>query len=116
MIYPTLIILKEKMKYITLLMLICLFFTVRLEDPYENLEKLLCTFDDEKECKLYDNCCWVKQTNRTTRVEEAFCAKITKDQYDYAYEKTWNEYDDISIECSGKYLYVASLLMLLFVF
>ena len=48
--YQTLIILKDLMKYITLFMLICLFFTVRTKESYlEMFEK--CMSLEEEECK-----------------------------------------------------------------
>ena len=115
--YQNVIILKDKMKYITLFMLVCLFFTVRsvgdLPDDYPNCSPL-----QEKECKDFEetesgyNCCWFKGKDVVTSA--TFCMAVEMEKF----EETFEEYKgaDVSLDCSGKYLYVASLLLLLFVF
>ena len=108
------------MKYITLFMLICLFFTVRSEEEEEDFVN--CTNFDEEECKEIKehssgwNCCWFKGTRKFDGYESEICEPILMEDYEKSVESLKQHWDDLVLDCSGKYLYVASLLMLLFVF
>ena len=104
------------MKYITLFMLICLFFTVRTNEE-DNVPD--CP-QEEKACKDFEekdgyNCCWGKGKAAAQEVSSCFPIKMAdfEDRFDEL-EKTVSS--DFSLDCSGKYLYVASLLLLFFVF
>ena len=106
------------MKYITLFMLICLFFTVRTKESYlEMFEK--CMSLEEEECKATKekdgfNCCWAK--TKLEGIDTAACQLMTMKFFEDNLEEAEYIMDEVSIDCSGKYLYAASLLLLLFVF
>ena len=119
--YQTLIILKDKMKYITLFMLICLFFTVKSEEELNDYFTK-CTTLDEEECKEIKEhssgykCCRFKGTRKVDGYETDYCGAFFIEDYDSRVESFKQHWDDLIFDCSGKYLYVASFLMLLFVF
>ena len=116
--YQNVIILKDKMKYITLFMLVCLFFTVRSEgevpDDFPNCSPL-----QEKECKDFEktesgyNCCYLKAKSAGESIN--LCMAVEMEKFQEALD-FYKDADDVSLDCSGKYLYVASLLLLFFVF
>ena len=100
-------------------MLICLFFTVRSnEDTAEDETEPNCDYG-EKECKDFEktngyNCCWAK--GKFEGQETKGCIPIKMDDFQKKFDELEKDVKDLSVDCSGKYLYVASLLMLLFVF
>ena len=105
------------MRYIALFMLICL--TVSFEDPYENIH---CVIENEKDCKDTEEapgglkCCWFKGKSKLGGKKEEYCTQVVKKEFDIFLDGLEATNDDVSLDCSGKYLYVASLLLLLFVF
>ena len=107
------------MKYITLFMLICLFFTVRTQEEGNEEENELDCPNEEKACKDFKekdgyNCCWFK--GKYEGQEQKGCTTVKMEDFEKTFEDAKEDYDDLSLDCSGKYLYVASLLLLFFVF
>ena len=62
------------------------------------------------------NCCWYKGIYEG--LEDKGCIPVKMTEFDKTLENVKDELDDdnATLECSGKYLYVASLLLLFFVF
>ena len=111
------------MRYIALFMLICLFFTVSFENPLDALDNINCLFEKEKDCKDAEQdsasgikCCWFKGKPKTGGEKEEHCTPVVKKEFDIYLDGLKSVNDDVSLDCSGKYLYVASLLLLFFVF
>ena len=122
------------MRYITWLMIICLFFTVRSEgetetpdvegDPEEDTgDNLTCSFETEEACKESEKnsltkakCCWLDGKVKIGEIPYQECVIVPDGQFDTKLKTYKATYDDVSLDCSGKYLYVASLLLLFFVF
>ena len=122
------------MRYITWLMIICLFFTVKSEeetetpdveeDPEDDIgDSLTCSFETEKACKESEKnsltkakCCWLDAKLKIGEIPEQGCVLIPDGQFDTLLKSYKATHDDVSLDCSGKYLYVASLLLLFFVF
>ena len=99
-------------------MLICLFFTVRSEEDNTG-GILICGGLEEKACKDTEekdgfNCCWYEA--KAAGEETKTCITMEMKNFEDYFDETKKVIDDLSIDCSGKYLYVASLLLLFFVF
>ena len=109
------------MRYIALFMLVCLFFTVRSLDP-DDVGDIGCGFEKAKDCKnsketvAGTKCCWFEGKPKIGGEKENYCFPIYMKEFKNIYDSNKALYDDLSLDCSGKYLYVASLLLLLFVF
>ena len=101
-------------------MLICLFFTVRSDDDDEEVVLKCNQITSEEKCKEVkeqkgQNCCWVKWKAGIIDLMPS-CEQIKMEEFEETLETAKETYEKVSIDCSGKYLYVASLLLLLFVF
>ena len=115
-------------------MIICLFFTVRSQettgepeapedDDEPNGDNLTCSFETEKDCKESEKnsltkakCCWLDAKIKVGEIPDKKCVIIPEGQFDALLKGYEATHDDVSLDCSGKYLYVASLLLLFFVF
>ena len=113
------------MRYIALFMLVCLFFTVRSqeEESGNDVDAATCSFENKKDCKNSKEneltglkCCWFEGKPKAGGEKQEYCEPIIKKQFKAYYDAYEITYDDLSLDCSGKYLYVASLLLLFFVF
>ena len=109
------------MRYIAFFMLVCLFFTVRSLEV-DDVGDITCTFEKAKDCKNSKEtagnmkCCWLEGKLKMGGEKEKHCYSIYMKEFKKIHDTYKALYDDLSIDCSGKYLYVASLLLLLFVF
>ena len=116
------------MKYIAVFILVCLFFTIRADDDsdrdndgYTNsVEDTMCRIiTTKKECQNMPEvegvkCCWAEGRDDGRKKQK--CMAVETADFDYYFDEVKDDLDKASLDCSGKYLYVASLLLLFFVF
>ena len=109
-------------------MLVYLFFTVRTDDDsdrdndgYTNsvMDNMCGLIKTKKECQDIQEvegfkCCWAE--GRDDGRTQHKCMAVETADFDYYFDEVKDDLDKASLDCSGKYLYVVSLLLLFFVF
>ena len=105
------------MKYICLIALVILLAGVQSQVGPENCTNFMirenCTsmkFDAPFQC------CWIEATNENDNVTEKICEYMNSTDTENIRTQYLTNYTSVTIECAGRYLLVASLMALFFIF